>query len=162
MDRISYTEIVKKYADDIFRVALSYCKNRQDAEDVLQTVFLKLLQADLKFENEEHTKRWLIRVTVNYCKDLNKSFWKRRIVELQDAMNSATVDFSSNEKSELYEAVMSLPQKYRIVTHLFYYEDYSIKEIAETINVKETTVQTRLMRARMKLREKLEEVNYDW
>lgn len=163
MDRINYTEIVEKYADNIYRVALSYCKNKYDAEDVLQNVFLKLLQADAKFEGEEHLRRWLIRVTVNCCKDLSKSFWKKRMVSIDEARQSYSHDFSSNEKSDLYEAVMGLPQKYRVVMHLYYYEDYSIREIAEILKIKETTVQTQLMRARNKLQHKLkEEGQYDW
>ena len=163
MDRINYTEIVEKYADNIYRVALSYCKNKYDAEDILQNVFLKLLQADIVFEEEEHLRRWLIRVAVNCCKDLSKSFWKKRMVSIDEARQSYSHDFSSNEKSDLYESVMELPQKYRVVMHLYYYEDYSIREIAEILKIKETTVQTQLMRARNKLQHKLkEEGQYDW
>lgn len=162
MDKKIYTEIVERYADNVYKVALSYCKNQYDSEDVVQTVFLKLFQSNVEYESDEHVKRWLIRVTVNYCKDMMKSFWKKKRVELQEAAGCVGVDFSDNEKSDLYEAVMSLPQKYRIVTHLFYYEDYSIKEIANIIDARETTVQTRLMRARNKLKEILKEGDYDW
>lgn len=163
MDRINYTKIVEKYANNIYKVALSYCKNKYDAEDVLQNVFLKLLQADMKFESEEHLRRWLIRVTINCCKDLCKSFWKKHMVSIDEINQNYSYEFSTNEKSDLYETVMSLPAKYRIVTHLYYYEDYSVKEISEILNVKETTVQTQLMRARNKLQIKLkEEGQYDW
>lgn len=163
MDRINYTELVEKHANNIYKVALSYCKNKYDAEDVLQNVFLKLLQTDMEFESEEHLRRWLIRVTVNCCKDLCKSFWKKRMVSIDEATQNCSHEFSTNEKSNLYEAVMDLPQKYRVVTHLYYYEDYSVKEIAEILKIKETTVQTQLMRARKKLQIKLkEEGQYDW
>ncbi|MFQ9514806.1 MAG: RNA polymerase sigma factor [Eubacterium sp.] len=163
MDRINYTEIVEKYANNIYRVALSYCKNKYDAEDVLQNVFLKLLQSDVEFEGEEHLRRWLIRVTVNCSKDLCKSFWKKRMVSIDEAGQNYSHEFSSDEKGNLYDAVMDLPGKYRIVTHLYYYEDYSVKEIADILTIKETTVQTQLMRARNKLQMKLKEVGqYDW
>lgn len=162
MDRINYTEIVERYANNIYRITLSYCKNKYDAEDVLQNVFLKLLQANEEFESEEHLRRWLIRVTVNCCKDFCSSFWKRRIVGIDETMNNYSQEFTTNKKSDLYEAVMELPQKYRLVTHLYYYEDYSVKEIAQFLKIKETTVQTQLMRARKKLQTKLKEGHYDW
>lgn len=163
MDRINYTETVERYANNIYRVALSYCKNKYDAEDILQNVFLKLLQEDTEFEGEEHLRRWLIRVTINCCKDLCKSFWKKRMVSFDEVKQNYSYEFSGNEKSDLYEAVMGLPQKYRLVTHLYYYEDYSIKEISEILSVKETTVQTQLMRARNKLQIMLkEDGQYDW
>lgn len=162
MDRINYTEIVERYANNIYRITLSYCKNKYDAEDVLQNVFLKLLQANEEFESEEHLRRWLIRVTVNCCKDFCSSFWKRRIVRIDETMNNYSQEFTTNEKSDLYEAVMELPQKYRLVTHLYYYEDYSVKEIAQFLKIKETTVQTQLLRARKKLQTKLKEGHYDW
>ena len=163
MDRKKYTDIVEKYANNIYKVALSYCRNKYDAEDILQNVFIKLLQFDGDFDGEEHLRRWLIRVTINSCKDLCKSFWKKRIVSIDELKQNYSYEFSSNEKSDLYEMVMELPQKYRLVTHLYYYEDYSIKEISEILQVKETTVQTQLMRARAKLQTRLkEEVKYDW
>lgn len=78
MDRSNYTKIVEKYANNIYRITLSYCKNKYDAEDVLQNVFLKLLQTNQEFESEEHLRRWMIRVTANCCKDLYSSCWKKR------------------------------------------------------------------------------------
>lgn len=163
MDRINYTQAVDKYANTIYRIALNYCKNKYDAEDILQNVFLKLLQADVSFESEEHLKHWLIRVTINLCKDFTSSFWKKRMVSIDDTLKNASCEFSTDEKSDLYETVMQLPQKYRVVIYLYYYEDYSVREIAEILEIKETTVQTRLMRARKKLETNLkEEGHYEW
>ena len=163
MDRSNYTKIVEKYANNIYRITLSYCKNKYDAEDVLQNVFLKLLQTNQEFESEEHLRRWMIRVTVNCCKDLCSSCWKKRMVSFDEVGKNCGQNFSTNEKSDLYEVVMALPQKYRMVIHLYYYEDYSVKEIAQILQIKETTVQTQLMRARKKLQNKLkEDGQYDW
>ena len=162
MDKVQYTNVVEKYANNMYRIALNYCKNKYDAEDILQNVFLKLFQSEIQFQNDEHLKRWLIRVTINASKDLMKSFWKKRTVGIDEAKESYREQFSDTQKGELYEAVMGLTQKYRMVIHLYYYEDYSVKEISEILGIKETTVQTQLMRAREKLKAKLKEVPYEW
>lgn len=162
MNRVDYVKTVERYSNNLYKIALSYCKNRYDAEDILQNVFIKLLQANEKFESDEHIKRWLIRVTVNCCKDFCASFWKKRITGIDEVRQGGIQEFSTSEQSELYEQVMKLPPKYRVVIHLYYYEDYSVKEIAEILEIKETTVQTQLMRARKKLEVKLMEVQYEW
>lgn len=158
MDRLEYIRIVDTYANTAYRIAYSYCKNKSDAEDVVQNVFLKLLQSDVQFQDEEHIRKWLIKVTANHTKNLCKSFWKKKIIPLEDFDVTPQYQFKTKETSELYGAVMELPYKYRIVVHLYYYEDYSVKEIAKILNIKETTVQTQLMRARKKLKIKLKEV----
>lgn len=158
MDRLEYVRVVDTYANTVYRIAYSYCKNRSDAEDVVQNVFLKLLQSDEKFQDEEHIRKWLIRVAANDTKNLCKSFWKKRMVSLEDSDAMPQYQFTSKENSDLYDTVMELPNKYRIVVHLYYYEDYSVKEIAKILDIKETTVQTQLMRARKKLKLKLKEV----
>lgn len=158
MDRLEYIRVVDAYANTVYRIAYSYCKNKSDAEDIVQNVFLKLLQSDVKFQDEEHIRKWLIRVAANETKNLCKSFWKKRMVPLENSNVTPQYQFNSKENSDLYDTVMELPYKYRIVVHLYYYEDYSVKEIAEILNIKETTVQTQLMRARKKLKVKLKEV----
>ncbi|MFQ9516591.1 MAG: RNA polymerase sigma factor [Eubacterium sp.] len=158
MDRLEYIRVVDAYANTVYRIAYSYCKNKSDAEDIVQNVFLKLLQSDVKFQDEEHIRKWLIRVAANETKNLCKSFWKKRMVPLENSDVTPQYQFNSKENSDLYDTVMELPYKYRIVVHLYYYEDYSVKEIAEILNIKETTVQTQLMRARKKLKVKLKEV----
>lgn len=157
MNRSEFINAVEMYSDDVFRIALSYCNNKSDAEDITQNTFLKLLQSDESFESDEHIKKWLFRVAINNCKDIKKSFWQKNALPLDDLIEAeSATDFTQNDY-DLYNAVTKLQAKYRIVVHLFYYEDYSIKEISKLLEIKETTVQTRLMRARRKLKELLEE-----
>ncbi|MBQ8519359.1 MAG: sigma-70 family RNA polymerase sigma factor [Agathobacter sp.] len=157
MEKNRYILAVENYSNTVYRAAYQYCGNKSDAEDVVQNTFIKLLQEKKDFESEEYLKRWLIRVAVNEAKNISMSFWKKRISSLEDNQVEKTYEFHSNEQSDLYEAVMHLPAKYRIVVHLYYFEDYSTKEIAEILKIKETTVQTQLMRARGKLKEMLKE-----
>lgn len=150
-----FDTIADKNIDIVYRVAMSYCKNKYDAEDVVQNVFMKLIQSGVEFNDELHIRKWLVKVTVNECKNLWKSFWRRKVSSI-DAIDEKP-EFTTDDKSELYYAVMNLSSKYRIVIHLYYYEGYSVKEISEIIGIKETTIQTRLMRARKELKEQLKE-----
>lgn len=155
MEEEEYDRIARNYTDVIYRVAVSYCKNPEDAQDVVQNTFMKLLQNESDFLNEDHVRKWLIRVAVNECKSLWRTFWRRNVSSLEELQSEPV--FTVEEKSDLYYAVQKLPVKYRIVVHLYYYEDYSVREIADILKVKETAVQTRLMRARNKLKEQLKE-----
>lgn len=162
MESNRYVSAVRTYGNTIFRVAYQYCGNKADAEDIVQNTFLKLLQTETIFEDEEYLKRWLIRVAINDAKNISLSFWKRRVSSLKDLLveqvdEKAVCAFDTGEQNALYEAVMCLPAKYRIVVHLYYFEDYSVKEITEILKIKETTVQTQLMRARAKLKAWLKE-----
>lgn len=148
----SYQAIIDKYKDTVYRVAYSYCKNTSDADDIFQEVFLRYFKNKPKFNTYEHEKAWFIRVTINCCKKLLGSFWFRRTVALQES-----IQFEDERESEIFHAIMELPLKYRTVVHLYYYEDYSIREISEIIDIKETTIQTQLQRARNMLRKKLKE-----
>ena len=161
MDRAEYVRTVETYANDIYRVAFCYCRNKSDAEDIVQSVFLKLLQAEQEFQDELHKKKWLLRVTANQAKDFCASYWKQKVVSMETVTIETGAFMKAEEANALYEAVMSLSSKYRPVVHLYYYEDYSVKEIAEILNIKETAVQTRLMRARQKLKNVLEEAWQD-
>ena len=153
MDKLQFAGCVEKYADTVYRVAFHSCKNPADSEDIVQNVFLKLYKETKEFESEEHLRRWILRVAVNESKKLIGSAWFRRSVPLEEF--AGTMDFETPEESELFLAVMALPRKYRVPVYLFYYEDYPIKEISALTGLKESTVQTRLQRARDKLREKL-------
>lgn len=150
-----YTALVQKYIDMVFRVALNYLKNRSDAEDICQNVFLKLLTEKKPFLTEEHIRNWLIRVAINECKKLLRSPWNRR--EPLDTHAPPAV-FQDPEHSELYDAVMGLPLHYRIPLYLHYYEGYSTVEIAGLLNLPKNTVCTRLRRARLLLQNELKEV----
>lgn len=143
------------YADISYRVALSYCRNRFDAEDIVQNVLIKLLQTGTEFTDDTHIRKWIVRVTVNECNSLHRSFWKKNVSSLEE--EAPAEQFSSPEKSELFYALCNLSPKYRIVVHLYYYEDYSVKEISQLLGIKETTIQTRLMRARKYLKQQLKE-----
>lgn len=144
--------IINKYSNMVFQLALAKTKSKEMAEDVFQEVFIKLIKKKRKFENKEHEKAWIIRVTLNCCKDLWNSAWVRHTVPLEeDYENKITMD--SNQ--DVYEAVMKLPEKYRIPIHLFYYEELSIAEIGMALKLNKNTVATRLKRAREILKEKM-------
>ncbi|MCM1083380.1 MAG: sigma-70 family RNA polymerase sigma factor [Clostridium sp.] len=155
MNEARYVSVVKQYSDTVYRVALSYTKKEADAEDVVQSVFMKLFVTDTVFADEDHVRKWLIRVTVNECKNFWKSFWQQR-VDSMEALDGE-VSFSSEEKSELYYAVMDLPKKYRVVVHLFYYEGYSTQEIAALLHIRDSAVRNQLVRARKRLKQQLRE-----
>lgn len=155
MEAAEYDRIADTFIDTVYRVALSNCKNSADAQDAVQNTFVKLLRSDMEFEDDEHIKRWLIKVSVNECRNIWRSFWKRNVDYMEEIEREPR--FETQEKSDLYYAVMGLPIKYKSVVHLYYYEDYSVKEISDILGVKETTIQTRIMRARKMLKQQLEE-----
>ena len=150
-----FTCLVDKYIDTVFRVALNYLRNPSDAEDVTQNVFEKLLRERKPFESEAHIKHWLIRVTVNECKHLLRSPW-RKTESFEDY--ARTLTFDSPARSDLFYAVMDLPKKYRLPIYLYYYEGYSTKEIAAIMKIPNGTVCTNLKRGRELLKTQLQEV----
>ena len=153
MDTKEYELITTVYLDNVYRVALSGCRNPADAEDVTQNTFIKLWERKESFEDLEHARKWLIRVAVNECHSLWRTPWRKKTAYLEELPKEPS--FSMGEHSELYYAVLELPVKYRQVVHLYYFEEYSVKEIAGLLNLSETAVQTRLLRARQKLKETL-------
>lgn len=155
LDAKEYERLVNLYLGSIYRVALNGCKRSTDAEDVVQNTFLKLWERQDAFTNDEYARKWLIRVAVNECKSLWRTAWKRKTVYLEESGREPK--FSTSEKSDLYDAVCELPVKYRQIVHLYYFEEYSVKEIAQLMKLSETAVQTRLLRARQKLKEALKE-----
>jgi len=159
MDRETFTRAVEQHQNMIYRLALHMLGSAQDADDAVQEVFLRLFRWEKDFESPEHLRRWLLRVAVNHCKDVLKSPWRRRRLSLEELPEPPV--FDSFEEGELYEAVMALPEKYRTVLDLFYYEDLSVKEIAGLLHVKGSAVTTRLDRARKKLKKQLGEVWQD-
>lgn len=155
MERTDYARIVKTHMDTIYRIAVSYTKTPSDADDIVQQTFLKLLTRNVAFTDEEHEKRWLIRVCINECNSFFSSFWRKNMTPI-DSLEDRPA-FSSEKDTELYEAIKRLPAKCRIVVYLFYYEGYPTKEIADILHIKEATVRTRLVRARNLLKEQLKE-----
>lgn len=150
------TEIlIERYCDRLFAAAFSVCKSAADADDIVQETFIAYHTSDKEFESEEHIKAWLLRVAINKAKNLTRSFWHRNAVPLEEYME--TLEFESDDSAGLFREVMALPDKYRIVIHLFYYEDYSVREIASVLKLTETAVKTRLSRGRDMLKKKLGE-----
>ena len=152
-------QLYKKYRDNIFAIGLNYFGNPSDADDIVQETFFKLSKSRTDFDSEEHIRNWLIRVAVNECKRISLSFWWRKRRPLEEYME--TISFETAEESELFSEVMKLKPKYRQAIHLFYYEGYSTAEIADILHVSQSTVTTRLARARHQLKEHLQEVWHD-
>ena len=143
-------QLYTKYRDNIFAIGLNY---------FVQETFYKLSKSRTDFDSEEHIRNWLIRVAVNECKRISLSFWWRKRRPLEEYME--TISFETAEESELFSEVMKLKPKYRQAIHLFYYEGYSTAEIADILHVSQSTVTTRLARARHQLKEHLQEVWHD-
>lgn len=152
--KLSPADAARDYADAVFRAAFSACRNRADAEDVMQETFLAYCRESRDFASREHLRAWLLRVAINKGKNLTLSFWRRHRVSLEAVEN--TLVFDAPEDRELFEAVWALPDAYRIVVHLFYEEGYSVREIASLLRLRESTVKSRLHRAREKLKSTLE------
>jgi RNA polymerase sigma-70 factor (ECF subfamily) len=140
-------EVVEMYSGMVYRLALAQMKTKHDAEDVFQDVFLRYISKPRAFESEEHRKAWLIRVTINRCRSLWAA-WFRKTAPLDEADAVAETGYDISEESELLEYLSLLPQKYRLVIHLYYYEDMSVRQISGILNAKEPTVRTWLTRAR--------------
>ncbi len=155
MDKKAFTAAVERRQNMVYRIALHYFASPPDAEDAVQEVFLRLFTYQKPFESEEHLRRWLIRVTVNVCKDMLKSRWRKKRVPL-DSVAELPV-FDRTEDLDLYRAVMALPERYRTVLDLFYYEELSTGEIAEVMGLTVSATTTRLSRARSALKETLGE-----
>ena len=147
--------LIEKYRHNLYVMAFSVCKNAQDAEDVVQYTFIQYWSVRKEFESEQHIRAWLMRVAINKAKNKISTFFRRNSLPLEDYIQTLT--FESEESSELFEAVMSLPDKYRIVIHLFYYEDYSVNEIADILKLTQGNVKVRLSRGRLMLRHTLKE-----
>ena len=158
--RQSLHELAAMYQDNLFAVAFNICQNTQDAEDVIQDTFVQYYTTKKEFDNEEHIRAWLIWVAVNKAKNVTRTFWRRNKVSIEDF--TEMLAFETPESETLFETVMQLPKKYRIVIHLFYYEDYTVREIADILKISESNVKVRLSRGRSLLKEKLkEEWEYD-
>lgn len=144
---------IELYADMIKKICMLHLKNHADTEDIFQTVFLKYMTTSPVFENQEHEKAWLIRVTINACHDLVRSFFRSKTVSL-DAVSEQLSELSIPDRDVL-EAVLSLPVQYKDVVYLYYYEGYSAVEIAGILHKKVNTIYTLLSRAKALLRKTL-------
>lgn len=145
-------QIIRQYADMIYRIAFQNLKNPADAEDIFQEVCLALLTKNAPLYDENHIKNWLIRVTINKCSNFHKSVWQSRTESI-----SNHTELIAPETSALMDELNALPKHYRNVIYLYYYEDYTIPEIAEILGKSKNTINSQLQRARKKLKKILEE-----
>lgn len=145
---------LKRNKQRLFLIALSFTKNTYDSEEILQNVFMKLWKHPKSFTDEDHIDKWLTTVCVNESKNYIKLFFRRH-EDIDSTEIVSHTDFESASHSALFNAVMGLPKKERTVIHLFYYEDFSVKQIAQLLKIKESAVKTRLSRARSKLKKEL-------
>lgn len=149
----SFVAIMEKNADTVFRVCLVFMKNKADAEDIFQNVFLRLCETRPQFNDDAHVKAWLITVARNECKNQLRSFWRRKVT----CVNEIVLPVKDPRDKEVVKAVLSLPLKYRDVLYLFYFEGYKINELSELLHLKQPTIKTRLRRGRELLRGMLSE-----
>lgn len=156
---ISAERLVEMYSDMVYRLAYTRSQNVHDAQDITQEVFLKYIRSGKIFNDEEHRKAWLIKVAVNAGNSFARSAWNRHRADISEAEDKTEY---IPEKSEVYYAVMELPEKYRMVVHLFYYEEIPVKEIGAILGISESAVKSRLFRAREMLAEKLEGGNFEF
>ncbi len=153
--RQSVQELAALYQASLFAVAFNVCKNAQDAEDVVQDTFVQYYTTKKEFESAQHIRAWLIRVAVNKAKNITRTFWRRNKLSIEDYMD--TLVFETPAAENLFETVMQLPDKYRIVIHLYYYEEYAVREIADILRLSESNVKIRLSRGRALLKQTLKE-----
>ena len=149
-----FDRICEKYGDRLYAAAFNICRQPQDAEDAVQDALIALYRSDKEFESEEHIKAWLLRVTVNAAKSTIRLFWNRNRTSYEDYMESLVFEDASDKT--LMDEVLALPEKYRIVLHLHYFEEYKTREIADILKISENTVKTRLLNGRKMLKTRLE------
>ena len=143
-------EIIEKYADMVYRIALTRCGTVENAEDIFQDVFVKFSEKMPIFENSEHEKSWFIRVTINLTKNMKNNNWNKKIVYLDE-----DIIFENKEENDVFTIVNELPKNYKTVIYLLYYEGYKVKEIASLMKINENTIKTWLSRASEMLKDKL-------
>ena len=154
--RMETQALAETYRDRLFAAAFQVCGNAADAEDAAQEALLRYHVSEKQFESEQHIRAWLLRVAINCAKNASRSFFRRNTVPLETYME--TLVFDSGESREIFREVMSLPEKYRLVIHLYYYEDYSVAEIGRILALTESNVKVRLSRGRQLLKKALQEV----
>ena len=152
LDKETLILIIERRRDNIYKIAFAYMKNRFDADDVYQTVFENFLKSRPSFDSDEYEKAWFIRTTINVCKNVFSSGWKKKVTTMEDEEWDRIPNQVHDETDELLEKVLALPPKYSMVIHLFYYEGYSVNEISKILNLSVGTVTTQLSRARRKLK----------
>ena len=154
--RMDTQALAETYRDRLFAAAFQVCGNAADAEDAAQEALLRYHTSEKQFESEQHIRAWLLRVAINCAKNISRSFFRRNTVPLEDYMDA--LEFDSGESRLIFREVMDLLEKYRLVIHLFYYEDYTVAEIRRILGLRESNVKVRLSRGRQLLKKNLQEV----
>ncbi len=150
---------VREHGPSVYRLAFSQLRSRQDAEDVYQEVFLRYVEKAPAFQSQEHEKAWLLRVTLNCCRDVFRAPWRKRNVPLDEAQD---LPFTTQAEWDLHRELMKLPKRDRAVLHLVYWEGLSTAEAASILNCKPAAFRQRLVRARAKLKKILDEEEFDY
>ena len=146
-------QAIERYADTVKRICMIHLNNYADTEDIFQTVFFKYALSSIEFESQEHERAWIIRVTLNACRDLLKNVFRSRTVPIQDLSDQAAAPVP--EHQEVWQAVLALPPKYRDVVYLHYYEGYSAPEISRILKKNVNTIYTWLNRSKGMLQQAL-------
>jgi RNA polymerase sigma-70 factor (ECF subfamily) len=162
---MSTKEAVQRYKDMVYAIALTHTKHRQDADDVFQDVFLVYHRKQPVFPSEERRKAWLITTTLNCSLQLTGSSWSRKVIAIQGSEDlekpTAVYQFESEEQDDIFRAMQELPSNYRVVLHLFYFEDLPIARIAEVLGIAPGTVRVQLSRGRAQMRSLLKGAYFD-
>ena len=148
-----YEQLLDRYSTMLFRIAFARTQSRSDAEDIVQETWVRYFRAAPELESEEHRKAWLLRVCINCANSFLTSAWRRHSAPLDETLPGG--GSPESDRLDVLAAVRALPDKYRTVVHLFYYEELSVREIAEIVGAREAAVKTQLHRARQMLKEKL-------
>ncbi len=148
-------EIINKYSSMVYKLIYCHIQIKSYVDDIFQEVFLKYIKYNKPFTNEEHRKAWIIRVTINCCYSLNSSSWLKKTVTLEDNLYEH-IDEKTDNKIDMQRLLLKIPEKYRTVIHLFYYEDLSVEQISFILKIKHSTVRTQLTRARAMLKDLME------
>lgn len=154
-ESLDIEEIIEKYADMVYRIAYVQMKKKSDADDIFQEVFLRLVKYLDTLHGEEHIKPWLIRVTINCCHKQHNSAWRKKSVAIAEDQFAEEIVVKDDDLEDVLEACWELPEAQRIVIHLFYLEGYSIRDISQLLDQSESSIKTRLSRARGALRDLL-------
>lgn len=157
--RLPLETVISKYGKSLFGTALGVLADFDEAEDVVQETLIRYYNSDMDFNDETHLKAWLLRVAVNRSRDVRKSYWNRNRSGLEEI---ADIPFETEEKRDLFKEVMALPDRYRAIIHMFYYEDMSVKEIASVMTLSEGCVKMRLSRGRELLKKSLKGKGYEF
>lgn len=150
----STIEVIAKYTKMVYGISLTHTKSKFDADDAFQETFLVYLNTNKTFNEEEHRKAWLIRTAINCCKKITSSTWRKKTIPLNELSNEL-FQFNSDEENLVYSALCDIPEKYRTILHLFYFESLSVDEISKVLKIKEGTIRMQLTRGREMMRTKL-------